>query len=129
MTRWQGTSSQNGLRPTAAPPAPAAPGAPRRRAGRAEAGRPPAGAATEGRETTPGTGPQGEGRVPMTATTSRIASSIASDILPRSMTADTRPAPLDLPAIEIVLPIEGMTCASCVNRIARFLKKTEGGVE
>jgi len=45
------------------------------------------------------------------------------------MTADTRPAPLDLPAIEIVLPIEGMTCASCVNRIERFLKKTEGVVE
>jgi len=37
-------------------------------------------------------------------------------------------APLDarrLP-IEIVLPIEGMTCASCVNRIERFLKKTPG---
>src|SRR4051794_40176336 len=35
----------------------------------------------------------------------------------------------DLPAtqpIEIVLPIEGMTCASCVNRIERFLKKTPG---
>jgi Cu+-exporting ATPase len=28
--------------------------------------------------------------------------------------------------IEVVLPIEGMTCASCVNRIERFLKKTEG---
>ena len=28
--------------------------------------------------------------------------------------------------IEIVLPIEGMTCASCVNRIERFLKKTPG---
>jgi len=40
-----------------------------------------------------------------------------------------RPAPLGLPAIEIVLPIEGMTCASCVNRIERFLKKTEGVVE
>jgi len=35
----------------------------------------------------------------------------------------------DLPAtkpIEIILPIEGMTCASCVNRIERFLKKTPG---
>jgi Cu+-exporting ATPase len=31
--------------------------------------------------------------------------------------------------IEIVLPIEGMTCASCVNRIERFLKKTDGVVE
>ena len=28
--------------------------------------------------------------------------------------------------IEIVLPIEGMTCASCVNRIERFLRKTPG---
>lgn len=32
-----------------------------------------------------------------------------------------------LPAIEIVsFPIEGMTCASCVNRITRFLAKVEG---
>ena len=29
-------------------------------------------------------------------------------------------------AIEIVLPIEGMTCASCVNRIERFLNRTPG---
>jgi Cu+-exporting ATPase len=28
--------------------------------------------------------------------------------------------------IEIILPIEGMTCASCVNRIERFLTKTPG---
>jgi P-type Cu+ transporter len=28
--------------------------------------------------------------------------------------------------IEIILPIEGMTCASCVNRIERFLNKTPG---
>jgi Cu+-exporting ATPase len=28
--------------------------------------------------------------------------------------------------IEVTLPIEGMTCASCVNRIERFLKKTDG---
>ncbi len=28
--------------------------------------------------------------------------------------------------IEIELPIDGMTCASCVNRIERFLKKTPG---
>ena len=40
------------------------------------------------------------------------------------MTATT-PDPRLLP-IEIVLPIEGMTCASCVNRIERFLKKTPG---
>ncbi len=31
--------------------------------------------------------------------------------------------------IEIVLPIEGMTCASCVNRIERFLNKTPGVAE
>ncbi len=34
--------------------------------------------------------------------------------------------PDNLQPIEIVLPIEGMTCASCVNRIERFLKKTPG---
>ncbi len=34
-----------------------------------------------------------------------------------------------LAPIEIVLPIEGMTCASCVNRIERFLNKTHGVVE
>ncbi len=28
--------------------------------------------------------------------------------------------------IEVVLPIEGMTCASCVNRIERFLRRTDG---
>jgi Cu+-exporting ATPase len=37
------------------------------------------------------------------------------------------PSPLE-PAetIELTLPVEGMTCASCVNRIERFLKKTPG---
>ena len=29
-------------------------------------------------------------------------------------------------AIEIILPIEGMTCASCVNRIERFLGRADG---
>jgi P-type Cu+ transporter len=29
-------------------------------------------------------------------------------------------------AVEIDLPIAGMTCASCVNRIERFLRKSEG---
>jgi Cu+-exporting ATPase len=28
--------------------------------------------------------------------------------------------------VEVSLPIEGMTCASCVNRIERFLRKTPG---
>ena len=40
-------------------------------------------------------------------------------ILPRSM--GTSP-----PTTEIQLPIEGMTCASCVNRIERFLRATDG---
>ncbi len=31
--------------------------------------------------------------------------------------------------IEIVLPIAGMTCASCVNRIERFLRRTDGVLE
>jgi Cu+-exporting ATPase len=40
------------------------------------------------------------------------------------------PTPTLVPTkIDIVLPIEGMTCASCVNRIERFLKKTDGVVE
>ena len=30
------------------------------------------------------------------------------------------------PTVELTLPIEGMTCASCVNRIQRFLGKTPG---
>ncbi len=30
------------------------------------------------------------------------------------------------PTAELLLPIEGMTCASCVNRIERFLRKTPG---
>ena len=30
------------------------------------------------------------------------------------------------PVSELTLPIEGMTCASCVNRIERFLRKTPG---
>jgi len=30
------------------------------------------------------------------------------------------------PTDGLTLPIEGMTCASCVNRIERFLGKTPG---
>ncbi len=38
------------------------------------------------------------------------------------MTTATAP----IAVAEIQMPIEGMTCASCVNRIERFLKKTPG---
>ena len=31
--------------------------------------------------------------------------------------------------IELDLPIEGMTCASCVNRVERFLRKADGVVQ
>src|SRR3954465_12484742 len=30
------------------------------------------------------------------------------------------------PTAEASIPVEGMTCASCVNRIERFLRKTPG---
>lgn len=41
------------------------------------------------------------------------------------------PAPSAIPGapastpIELSLRIEGMTCASCINRIERFLRKTQ----
>ena len=35
----------------------------------------------------------------------------------------------DYPQIELTLPIEGMTCASCVNRVERYLRKTSGVLE
>jgi Cu+-exporting ATPase len=43
-------------------------------------------------------------------------------------TLDSAPASPGLSA-EIQLPIDGMTCASCVNRIERFLRKTPGVAE
>ncbi len=46
--------------------------------------------------------------------------SVESSVTARA--PETRPGD----AVEVTLPIEGMTCASCVNRIERFLKKTEG---
>src|SRR3982750_2668163 len=36
------------------------------------------------------------------------------------------PAAADRPVAEVSMPIEGMTCASCVNRIERFLRQTPG---
>ena len=47
---------------------------------------------------------------------------------PKAMSAPTPVVKRSGP-IEIVLPIEGMTCASCVNRIERYLKKTDGVVD
>jgi Cu+-exporting ATPase len=44
------------------------------------------------------------------------------------------PAPVNLPLdveppLEVSFPVVGMTCASCSNRIERFLRKTDGVVE
>jgi len=44
-------------------------------------------------------------------------------------TTPTIPTAPAAPSAEIQLPIEGMTCASCVNRIERFLRKTPGVAE
>jgi Cu+-exporting ATPase len=40
--------------------------------------------------------------------------------------ATNSPTPPTSPLLEIVLPVEGMTCATCVNRIERFLHRAEG---
>ena len=42
----------------------------------------------------------------------------------QNMSAPTVPAAVE--TAEIALPITGMTCASCVNRIDRFLRKADG---
>lgn len=48
-------------------------------------------------------------------------------ILPRSMQNNSAPTAGEVrETAEIALPIVGMTCASCVNRIDRFLRKAEG---
>jgi Cu+-exporting ATPase len=46
-----------------------------------------------------------------------------------STQAAESPTLLEVPAIELSLPIEGMTCASCSNRVQRFLAKTPGVLE
>ena len=38
----------------------------------------------------------------------------------------TAPCPPPTTPMEIVLPVEGMTCATCVNRIERFLARADG---
>jgi Cu+-exporting ATPase len=43
-------------------------------------------------------------------------------------TTDTAALPT-APSAEVQLPVEGMSCASCVNRIERFLRKTPGVAE
>jgi Cu+-exporting ATPase len=54
----------------------------------------------------------------------------ADRIAPTSTTPDPAIADTALtPDAEIQLPIEGMSCASCVNRIERFLRKTPGVAE
>jgi Cu+-exporting ATPase len=48
---------------------------------------------------------------------------------PRRVTAEPAAAPEAAPAggpVELTLPIEGMTCASCVRRVERALSKVEG---
>ena len=50
-------------------------------------------------------------------------------IEPAALAATTVLAATAAPSAEIQLPIEGMSCASCVNRIERFLRKTPGVAE
>ena len=42
------------------------------------------------------------------------------------MSTERVPAAPATPVAEIALPVTGMTCASCVNRVERFLKKADG---
>jgi len=42
------------------------------------------------------------------------------------MSTESVPVEPSTPVAEIALPVTGMTCASCVNRVERFLKKAEG---
>src|SRR5450759_3944247 len=71
----------------------------------------------------------------------RAGRAVTGDILPGSMSAvpRTQPVPGVPPATdvssanvapaEVSFPVVGMTCASCSNRIERFLRKTDGVVE
>ena len=42
------------------------------------------------------------------------------------MSTELAPAAPATPVAEIALPVTGMACASCVNRVERFLKKADG---
>ena len=57
-----------------------------------------------------------------------VGSGAPDGILPGSMQAPTVDTTrrAGLAPVEVQLPIEGMTCASCVNRIERFLDRTPG---
>src|SRR3990170_8349924 len=48
------------------------------------------------------------------------------NVRPQPVAAASTPRPAASTPGEAVLPIEGMTCASCVNRIERFVRKVEG---
>src|ERR1035437_8132169 len=84
--------------------------------------------------------PHGAGHVVKAAIGVVISASLPDSgregILPGSMQAPEQTVPVAAgtpathdPSAEIQLPIEGMSCASCVNRIERYLRKTPGVAE
>src|SRR6185503_3909344 len=54
---------------------------------------------------------------------------LPGSIQTEAMTAPTAPSPPSHPIEIVSFPVEGMTCASCVNRITRFLEKVDGVAE
>src|SRR5436190_1657751 len=59
-----------------------------------------------------------------TLTTGLVDDGIGAIAAPATTVEPATLAPV--PPVEVRLPIAGMTCASCVNRIERFLLRTEG---
>jgi Cu+-exporting ATPase len=49
--------------------------------------------------------------------------------VPTAPVVPTAPSSVDQAPVEVSFPVVGMTCASCSNRIERFLRKTDGVVE